>query len=183
MWWKPNRHWVSLLICMRCVIVACGLQSGMVSSWEESQNGAGSPLLDPIFDTFFFLFFFFSLSQLQWGCIHYTAWGNCKSQLSQSIPRELKVWISDPVGGGIPSGSDYAERRFWCGTSWFKGPLPWQFSCAWWMISFPLNPHREISPQRQIIFLSVLSFPPLLLILCFFYYLLYFYPLHFTSFS
>lgn len=54
MWWKPNRHWVSLLICIGCVIVACGLQSGMVSSWEESQNGAGSPLLDPIFDTFFF---------------------------------------------------------------------------------------------------------------------------------
>lgn len=177
MWWKLSRHWVSLLICMGYVIVAWGLQLGMVSSWEESQNGAGTPLLDPIFDC---PFLFFSHSQLQWGCIHGTDWGDHKSQLSQSIPREFKVWISGPLGGGIPSGRDCAERRFWCGTSWFRGPLPWQLSCEWWMISFPPNSHRSISPQRQIVFPSAPPFLLLLLILCYFYYFLYFCPLHFT---
>lgn len=109
-----------------------------------------------------FFSFFFSLSQLQWGCIHYTDWGDCKSQLSQSIPRELKVWISDPVGGGIPTGGDYAERRFWCGTSWFEGPLPWQFSCAWWLVFLPTHTERFLLIDKLSFFLSPLFFPSFL---------------------
>lgn len=177
MWWKPNRHRVCLLIYIRCVIAAYGLQSV-----HKSSHRLGQELL--CLSQYLIPLSLFSLSQLQWGCIHCTDWGDHKSQLSQRIPRELKVWISDPVRGRVPSGVDCSERRFWCGTSWLRGQLCWQFSCAWWMISFPPKSQREREFSLKTNSLSFCPFSPaLILFYIIFIYLSYFYPFHFASCS
>lgn len=128
-------------------------------------------------------FSFFSLSSLV-NCVgvYSPQWlgrlkvPNYPSPYPESSRCDYQIQLEEGFSGG-----DYRREDFDVEPADSEGPLSWQLTCVWWVISF-LPTHSESSPWRHIIWLSVPSFF-LSLLLILFYFVPSVLPFSFSSFS
>lgn len=164
MWWKPRRHWVSLLICLGC---SCGMWAPV---WDGQfmRRVIEWGRISFAWLCIWVVFFSFSLLVNCSGDVFTTLIGEIASpNYPNPYPENSRCEYQILLEEGYQVVVTMRREDFDVEPADSEGHCPDSLLVRdEWSVFLPS--HAEISPQRQILFLSVPSFLPLLLIWCFF---------------